>query len=181
MTVLMRPLVGWALDRLGRRPFFIGGLAGYALTMGVFAVSEQVWGIMVARLLQGVASSLMWLAVNAIVADVSSETGRGQAFGSVDQSSSQGAIVGTFLGFTLLQTEYHMRAAGHQLDLWSPMFAIYASLSLLGVAIALRRLPETRPRQQPGHHRRIPWSRPWALLLLLRAPLSPTSGPSSPK
>lgn len=31
MTVLMRPLLGWGLDRFGRRPFFIIGLAGMQL------------------------------------------------------------------------------------------------------------------------------------------------------
>jgi MFS family permease len=57
MTILTRPLVGWALDRFGRRPFYIGGMVGYALTMIAFAYSYQVWGMVAARLLQGIASA----------------------------------------------------------------------------------------------------------------------------
>ena len=41
MTVLLRPLVGAGLDRFGRRPFFIAGLLGYALSMFAFAYSSE--------------------------------------------------------------------------------------------------------------------------------------------
>ena len=51
MTVILRPVVGAALDRYGRRPFFLLGLAGYAATMFAFAVMDQVSGIVLARIL----------------------------------------------------------------------------------------------------------------------------------
>ena len=102
VTVLLRPLVGWGLDRFGRRGFFITGLAGYAFTMFAFAFIDQVWGIVLARVFQGVASSLLWLSANAMTADVAGEQSRGSAFGRITEASSQGSIAGTFLGFTLL-------------------------------------------------------------------------------
>ena len=40
----------------------------------------------------------LWLAARAITADVSAADDRGRSFGSVDQSSSQGAILATFIG-----------------------------------------------------------------------------------
>lgn len=99
MTLLMRPLLGWGLDRFGRRPFLIVGLAGYAATWAAFAFIDQVWGIIVARILQGVSSSFVWLTAYTIVADLAGEGGRGRAFGSVTQASSLGAIVVTGLCF----------------------------------------------------------------------------------
>src|SRR5512139_1454772 len=43
MTVLLRPAVGWGLDRFGRRPFYLLGLAGYALTWVAFAFIDRTW------------------------------------------------------------------------------------------------------------------------------------------
>src|SRR5512142_1167758 len=102
MTVLLRPLIGAGLDRYGRRWFFIAGLAAYGLAMLGFAFSAQVIGLVVARVLQGIASALLWLAINAIVADLAGAGERGSAFGNISQSSNQGGIIGTFIGFGVL-------------------------------------------------------------------------------
>jgi MFS family permease len=102
MMVILRPIIGAGLDRLGRRPFFIAGLVGYAITMLVFAFSDQVMGILLARMVQGVASACMWLAAQAITADQSGADERGRSFGGITQSSTQGSILGTFIGFGLL-------------------------------------------------------------------------------
>jgi MFS family permease len=102
MTVLLRPMVGWGVDRYGRCPFFLFGLFGYAFTMVVFAFSIQVWAIALVRTFQGIASAFLWLSANAIVADKAGFDARGRSFGIVDQSANQGAILGTFIGFTLL-------------------------------------------------------------------------------
>jgi DHA1 family multidrug resistance protein-like MFS transporter len=96
MTVLLRPVVGAGLDRYGRRPFLLAGLLGYAVTMFGFAFSSRVWVIVVARVLQGTASAFLWLTASAITADVARDERRARSFGRVDQSSNQGAILGTF-------------------------------------------------------------------------------------
>jgi MFS family permease len=170
----MRPLVGWALDRFGRRPFFVFGLAGYAATWASFAFIDQVWGIVVARILQGVSSSFVWLTAYTIVADLAGADRRGRAFGSVTQASSMGAVVGTFVGFTLLNTDPSLEAGTFQLGSWQLLFLGYSIASLAAVLIALRRLPETSPRakhMETGHpgsaSSPIAWSRPWLLLLLV--------------
>jgi MFS family permease len=167
MTVLMRPLVGWALDRLGRRPFFVIGLAGYAATWASFAFIDQVWGIVAARILQGVSSSFVWLTAYTIVADLSGEGTRGRAFGSVAQASSQGAIVGTFVGFTLLNARLSLGGQVYHVGSWQILFLGYGLTSLAAVLVALRRLPETNPRGTQTANRSIVWSRPWLLLLLV--------------
>lgn len=163
MTVVLRPVVGAALDRYGRRPFFLLGLAGYAATMFAFAVMDQVAGIVLARILQGTASAFLWLSARAIVADAAPADDRGRSFGSVDQQSSRGAIIGVFVGFTVLFAVDDF-ATG-----WMILFAGYGLAALVALGISARRLPETNPAPGPAVQRSITWSRPWVLLLFVTA------------
>jgi MFS family permease len=105
-----------------------------------FAYASAVWGLVAARVLQGLASALLWLAVNAIVADLSTAEERARSFGQVMQSSNQGAIIGTFIGFVVLMPLGII--AG-----WQQLFFAYALAGLLAAYFAWRRLPETRPAQ----------------------------------
>jgi MFS family permease len=162
MTVLLRPLVGAALDRYGRRPFLLAGLSGYGLTMLAFAFSEQVWTVVVARTAQGVASACLWLATDAITADTAAAGDRGLSFGSVAQSRMQGALLGTFLGFGVLMSLGFAQG-------WNPLFLAYGAISLTAALIAGRGLPETNPGARQAVLRPIVWSRPMILLLLVTA------------
>lgn len=162
MTVLFRPLVGAGLDRFGRRPFFIAGLFGYTLSMFAFAYSDQVWGLVLARGLQGLAASFLWLATQAITSDVAERSERGKTFGSVDQSNSQGAIVGSVIGFSLLST----------LSLetgWRALFIGYGLVGLWAAFMAWQRLQETQPEEKDEISQSISWSPSWILLLLVSA------------
>lgn len=165
MTVVLRPLVGAGLDHYGRRPFLLAGLAGYAVTMFTFAFSTHIGLIVAARTLQGIASSSLWLAAQAITADLVADDQRGRSFGSVDQVSGQGAILGTFIGFGVLMSLNF--TAG-----WRLLFIGYGALSFLAALLVLRRLPETNPiagEPEPRTRRPITWSRPLVLLLLMTA------------
>ncbi len=53
MTLALRPVVGWALDRYGHKPFFVAGIACYALTMGLFALASNLGLLYLARLVRG--------------------------------------------------------------------------------------------------------------------------------
>jgi MFS transporter, DHA1 family, multidrug resistance protein len=166
MTVLLRPLVGRGLDRFGRRPFFLAGLAGYAMAMVAFAFSEQVWAIIAARMLQGVASSFLWLAAYAVTSDVAGAGQRGQAFGGVIQASTRGSIIGVFAGFFLLNMTTGGRVA--ELGGWPALFLTFAAVGLLALLLAWRSLPETKPERAPeAPEDEVRWSRPWLLLLLV--------------
>ena len=160
MTVILRPLVGGLLDRLGRRAFFIAGLAGYTLSMMAFAFSEQTWTLLLARALQGVASSCLWLAAQAITADVAGDSERGQSFGGLGQSNSRGQVLGTFIGFGVL-TQLGMHSG------WKPLFLGFAVAALLATIFAWRHLKETRPAARRSETRPIRWTRNWNLLLLV--------------
>jgi DHA1 family multidrug resistance protein-like MFS transporter len=162
MLVILRPVIGAGLDRFGRRPFFIAGLFGYVSAMLAFAFSNQTTGILLARTLQGVASACLWLAAQAITADRSSADARGQTFGGVTQSSTQGSILGTFLGFGLLVPLGIL--AG-----WKPLFLIYAGVGFIAALLAWRYLKETNPGTPHSARLPIRWSRTWIMLLLVAA------------
>jgi MFS family permease len=99
MTVVSRPLVGRALDRFGRRPFFLAGIGCYLLSQVFFALSEGIGTLYLVRMAQGLGSSLLWLSAYAIVADLVPEVKRGGGFGRVDELSARGALYGAILGF----------------------------------------------------------------------------------
>jgi MFS family permease len=160
MSVLLRPLVGAALDRYGRQPFFLAGLLGYTLTMSLFAMADSVWVVVLARLVQGAASACLWLAAQAIVADTAGEQERGRSFGSIAESSSRGGILGVFIGFWVLSSAGIL--AG-----WRPLFTGYAVVGLAALGMAALRLFETnKPGQRDAHRSPIRWTGPWILVLL---------------
>jgi MFS family permease len=167
VTVLLRPLVGWALDRFGRRRFFHAGLAGYAVAMFGFAFISQVGGIVLARVFQGIASSLLWLSASAMTADLAGEQERGSAFGRIAQASSRGSIAGTFLGFMLLNAPIRIGGKETPLGSWTALFIVYGAVALIALFLTLPRLPETRPAAGEGEPTPIRWSRPWMLVLLV--------------
>ncbi|HPH95871.1 MAG TPA: MFS transporter [Anaerolineaceae bacterium] len=167
VTVLLRPLVGWGLDHFGRRGFFLTGVAGYAITMVSYAFINQVWGVILARVCQGVASSFLWLSASAITADCAGEDERGKAFGHITQAGSQGGIVGTFIGLTILLSDYTLDFQGLHLNSWMLLFLIYGLVNCFALLMAARQLPETRPVSHGERIEPIHWSRAWILLLLV--------------
>ncbi len=160
VQVLLRPLVGAGVDRYGRRPFFLAGLLGYALSMLAFAFADGAWGIVLARTLQGIAASFLWLTADAIVADVTGSEQRGRTFGRTSQVGTWSQLLGTFVGFNVLFSMGTENA-------WRPLFIGYGTAGLFAVFLAWRGLGETNPLTSDARQRPITWSRTWILLLLI--------------
>lgn len=166
MTILMRPLVGWALDQYGRRPFYVFGMVGYALTMFSFAYSQQVWGMVAARFLQGASSACVWLAASAIIADLATETNRAHIFGGLSQATSRGSILGAFVVFAIYSAPLD-QIFGRPVDAKFWLFLVFAAFSLGAFSVAFARLPETKPNDGNLDATPIRWSRTWILLMLV--------------
>jgi MFS family permease len=90
-ALVLRPIVGYIID-LGRRderpwwlPSSVGllvfGLSVYALSMALFALADSVEFLVIARLVQGVGSSITWLTINVVLADQSAPAQRARAYG----------------------------------------------------------------------------------------------------
>jgi MFS family permease len=166
MTILLRPIVGWALDRFGRRPFYVIGMLGYAASMVGFAYSQHVWGMIVARLIQGASSAFVWLAASAIIADVTDGSNRARAFGGLAQASSRGSIVGAFIAFTLFNTPME-EIFGREVDTKTILFLLFAVFAVAAWLVSFIKLRETNPHSDGTNNSPIVWSRPWILLLLV--------------
>jgi MFS transporter, DHA1 family, multidrug resistance protein len=140
-TLVLRPAIGWALDRFGRRRFFITALLLYTISMAAFAFAASLSGLYLARILQGIGSSFFWVSLYTIVADLSTQKDRGQALGWVSQITSRGGIIGGLGGLTIILTFSEVNA-------WQIIFLIYTSLTAAGAYLAWKDLPETKPAEE---------------------------------
>jgi MFS family permease len=143
ITLLVgRPLVGRALDRYGRRRFFIAALIGYAVAMLFFAFATNLVGLYLARIAQGIASSLMWITVYTMVADLSGAGERGQSIGRINEADARGEVIGVFVGFLIFRTIAGMSSEGTG---WKATYLVFAALTLVSVWLAFAKVPETHP------------------------------------
>ena len=149
VPVIVRPLLGRALDRWGRRPFLLAGLAGYLAAVLAFGFATTVWMLTVARFLQGIGAAFLWLTAYTMVADLASAGGRGLNFGLIDEATNRGAIIGTMLGFAIL-FRLQGGAGIEWTRLWWILFAIYGVTTIAALVIAWRGAGETRPVSSSG-------------------------------
>jgi MFS transporter, DHA1 family, multidrug resistance protein len=138
-TLLLRPVVGWALDRFGRRLFFITALGLYSASMFLFAIASSLSSLYLARFIQGIGSSFFWVTLYTIVADLSTQKDRGRAMGWVSEITSRGGIIGGLSGLAVL-------TALSEGNAWLVAFLGYAVMSLAGTWLAWKNLPETNTR-----------------------------------
>lgn len=90
--------VGYLADRLGRRPLLLGGLILTALGSILIATSGDLAPLLTGRAVQGVGSTLSWVAALALVSDLARPGRKGEAIGFALAANSLGAIGGPALG-----------------------------------------------------------------------------------
>jgi MFS family permease len=143
MITLARPLVGRGIDRFGRKPFLAGSFVFYALAMYLMSLAGQINMLYLARFVQGIGSSLLWIPAYAVVTELEARD-RGRAVGRVDGAASFGATLGAFLGFGVFFSPLSFDAG------WRLLFSLYAALALVGGLLVWRFVPETRTAPPAG-------------------------------
>ena len=150
--VLVRPFLGRMVDRWGRRPFILAGLASYAVSMALTAMAGSVALLAVARVVQGLGQAFFWLSAYTIVADVAHEWDRARGFGAIDEASSRGSLVGALPGVALIAVT---QATGLPwAAVWPWLFGVYTLGAGAGLALGAWRIGETGPSR--GGSSRLP-------------------------
>ena len=137
-TLLLRPWAGRWTDRHGRRLLLVAGAALFTLvTLGHLAV-DNLFALVVLRLLLGVAEAIYFVAGFAALADLAPPQRAGEALSLNSLALYLGIALGPLLGQALLR--------------WRGFDAVWlgaVALAAAATALALR-VPETRGRAEEG-------------------------------
>ncbi len=148
------PVLGALSDRYGRRPVILIACAGLALDLAIMALAQNIWWLLVTRVIHAVTAATHSTA-GAYIADVTKPEDRAKAYGYMAAAFSFGFIVGPGIGGLL-----------GQIDLRLPFIA-GAVLAAANVAWGYFMLPESLPRESRAPFR---WKQanPFGALTFLR-------------
>jgi len=101
-SVVVRPVVGRMVDRLGRRRLMLIGVTLFAVMIAAHLVVTDLWMLVVVRLILGVAESLFFVAGFAALADLAPPGRTGEALSFASVALYLGIALGPILGQLLL-------------------------------------------------------------------------------
>lgn len=99
----MRIPVGLLIDRIGRKPFLIAGIALFAAGNFGYLWAPSILLMLPFRMLHGVGWSGCTTAVATLAADIAPQKRRGELIGYAAMASSLGGAIGPVAGFALFQ------------------------------------------------------------------------------
>jgi EmrB/QacA subfamily drug resistance transporter len=102
--VIAQPVAGRLTERLGAKFVFAGGLAAFGAASLVCAGAPNVYIMIVARLIQGIAGGGIIPAGSAIIGEVYGEAGRAQAIGFFASLIPFGSVLGPTVGGFIVDT-----------------------------------------------------------------------------
>ncbi len=136
VSIIIRPFVGSLIDKRGRRTGIALGVILYTLVNLIFILAKDFKYLLIARILQAIASSFLWITVDTFVSDISDNTNRGKNFGIINQSTAKGQVIGSFIGFIILYNSYFENS-------FKVIFTIFFCTSLIAFYYAIKDVPET--------------------------------------
>jgi EmrB/QacA subfamily drug resistance transporter len=133
-------LLGGGLgDRYGRRRVFVIGVVWFALASALCGIAQDTGLLIAARALQGVGGALLTPGSLALVQSSFRPEDRAKAVGAWSGLGGVAGAVGPFLG------GYLVDGPG-----WRWIFYVNVPVAVVVVAIAVRRVPESRDRNASG-------------------------------
>ena len=102
-ATVMRIPVGLLIDRIGRKPFLIAGVALFAAGNFGYMWAPSILLMLPFRMLHGIGWSGCTTAVATLAADIAPQKRRGELIGYAAMASSLGGAIGPVAGFALLQ------------------------------------------------------------------------------
>jgi MFS transporter, DHA1 family, multidrug resistance protein len=98
MQLIFAPMWGVLSDRIGRKPVLTIGVLGYAVTLLLFGLADQLWMLFAARISAGILSSATMPTAMAYIGDNSSEDERSGRMGQLAAAMGIGVVIGPLLG-----------------------------------------------------------------------------------
>ncbi|PFN46198.1 MFS transporter [Bacillus thuringiensis] len=102
------PFSGKWVDQYGRKPTIILGLLIFAVSELLFGLGENVYVLFISRILGGFSNALIFPAVTAFIADVTSENERPKAMGYMSAAINTGFLIGPGIGGFLADINMRM-------------------------------------------------------------------------
>jgi MFS family permease len=127
-ALLLRPIVGWASDRFGRRPLLLGGGSLTVLALVAHLAATTLPAFITVRAVLGVAEAFFFVAYLTAVTDVAPPERRGEAINLGSLSVYLGLAIGPFVGETVLA------AAGYGI-VWIVAAVLAAVATLLSLLV----------------------------------------------
>jgi DHA1 family tetracycline resistance protein-like MFS transporter len=150
MQFFFSPIWGRLSDRVGRRPVLIGALLGNVVGYVIFALSQSIVMLLVARLVSGMFAANIATA-QAYVADSTTPENRSKGMGLIGAAFGLGFIFGPPTGGILADLGHRHGMHGNLLP-----GAFAATLSLTAVLIAFFNLPESKSPDVTPRRKRPP-------------------------
>lgn len=138
--LVVRPIVGYGLDKIGRRPFFILATLFYFAANILYGLSETVMTLYIARLFHGIGFAFLAITAETITSDLTERDGRSAAMGGNIASQTRGGMVGGFVGFGLV--------GALPLYAWGYSFAFFSVTAAAAIVFAYAYIPETKTLKQ---------------------------------
>ncbi len=138
VRILFNGPAGYLYDRFPRRPIMLSAMFIGSLSTALYAASSDAVGMLIGRVLWGLAWSGLWIGANTMALDISHDHNRGKVNGRLQMWFYISVAISSLLGglFTDLFS-YHG-------GLW-----VSSGLTFLGFLLWLRFLPETKPSSPP--------------------------------
>lgn len=100
-ATITRPPVGLLIDRHGRKPFLLSGIALFGVSVLGYLWAPSILLITLCRVLHGIGWSGCTTAVSTLAVDIAPEKRRGELIGYAGMASNLGAALGPITGFAL--------------------------------------------------------------------------------
>lgn len=160
----LRPFVGRASDRRGRRAFLLGGALIFAIAPVLYSLTTSVPMLLALRLFHGAGIALFTTAATALIADLAPPARQGEAMGYFGMFSNLAMAIAPALGMVILSSSD-----------FSVLFLASATVALFALILSLF-IREPQTLMAPNHGRAALISRRALIPTLLVVCLTTTYG-----
>jgi len=136
-SVILRPAVGRALNRVPERKFLLAGALIYIVTSIGYIVAPPFWPFFMMRILQGIGAAFFYTASVVMVINITPEAHRAESISYFYTAYNFASAIAPSIGMVMIN-----------LVNFPSLFLLCAALSLLSLILALR-LPK-KSVQPPG-------------------------------